>query len=423
MDILIIGSGGREHALTWKVAQSPFADVIFVAPGNAATAKVATNVPIETNEVDKILAFAKENSIDLVIVGPEIPLSLGIVDKMTVAGIRCFGPTQAAARLETSKAFAKEVMIAAKVPTAMGMAYNDIGDALEFVLATGAPLVVKADGLAGGKGVVVGKTQDQIVNALELCFDGAYGEAGNSVVIEEFLEGEEVSLLCLCDGEIAIPFPSAQDHKQIGENDTGANTGGMGAYSPAPILPDHKLEELTDITVRPILKEMAKRGTPFKGILYAGLMMTDDGVKVIEYNVRFGDPECQVLLPRLENDLVELLLLAIQGRLVGAQLNITEEHALSVVVSAQGYPKEYPKGMEIKGIEAANHIDNIEVFHAGTEEKDGKILSTGGRILCVTGVGINLKEAQERAYKGISKIEIANSYYRKDIGAKGLKYS
>ncbi len=421
MNILIVGSGGREHALAWKVSQSSHAEKIFVAPGNGGTAQIAENVSIKETEIEKLIQFAKDNAIGLVIVGPEVPLSLGLVDAMDAENIPCFGPKKACARLEASKSFAKEVMQAAQVPTAYAKVLNNIGDAFEYIMQKKAPLVIKADGLAAGKGVIVAYDQNEVVNAIESMFDGAFGDAGTTVVIEDFLVGEEVSLLCFCDGETAVPLPSAQDHKTIGEGDLGLNTGGMGAYSPAPVLPDSKLEEVTDIVVRPILKEMAKRGTPFKGILYAGLMMTEEGPKVIEYNVRFGDPECQPLLMRLDVDIVELLMLCVQEKLSEAKLSIIKESALGVVISAAGYPEDYPKGMEINGIEEAEKIENTKVFQAGTKEENGKLLSNGGRVLCVTSVGNDLKEAQEKAYQAVQKISMDKSYYRRDIGAKGIK--
>ncbi len=419
MNILIVGSGGREHALAWKIKQSSFADEIFVAPGNGGTAGIAKNIAIKETQIEELIKFSKENFVDLVVVGPEVPLSLGIVDEMTKAGIACFGPSKACATLESSKSFAKEVMKAANVPTAAAEVFHSLEHALEYVFKKGAPLVVKADGLAAGKGVFVAHTQNDIVTALESIYDGKIGDVGSSVVIEELLVGEEVSLLCFCDGEHALPLPSAQDHKTINEGDTGLNTGGMGAYSPAPALPDDRLQEVTDIVVRPILKEMQKRGTPFKGILYAGLMMTEQGPKVIEYNVRFGDPECQALLMRLDCDLVEILLSCVKGNLDQTKLTICDKSALGVVISAKGYPQSYPKGMEIQNITEAES-ENTVVFHAGTKKEEDKILSNGGRVLCVTALADTLALAKEEAYKAVEKISMQDSYYRRDIGDKGL---
>ncbi len=323
MRILVIGSGGREHALTWKLRQCRGVEQIYVAPGNGGTAGIATNIPIAVSDIDALVSFAREKSIDLVVPGPELPLTLGVVDAMVSAGIPCFGPSAACARLEGSKSYAKEVMAAAGVPTAAAGVFTDLGSARRFAAEHGAPLVVKADGLASGKGVIVAMTQAEVDDALALMFqENAFGSASSKVVIEEFLRGEEVSLLCFCDGERALPLPSAQDHKAVFDGDAGPNTGGMGAYSPAPVLPDSELGSMADITVRPILAEMARRGTPFKGILYAGLMMTDDGPKVLEYNVRFGDPECQPLLMRLRSDLAGLMLACATGALRGQDLAI-----------------------------------------------------------------------------------------------------
>ncbi len=422
MKILIVGSGGREHALAWKILQSKFCEELFVAPGNGGTGEIAKNISIKETEIDKIVEFAENEHIDLVVVGPEVPLSLGLADALEAKKIPCFGPSKACAKLESSKSFAKEVMEAAKVPTASAEVFDDIADALEYIMTKSLPLVIKADGLAAGKGVIIAHSVDEVVHALEQMFDGAFGDAGTKVVIEDFLVGEEVSLLCLCDGERALPLPSAQDHKTINEGDVGLNTGGMGAYSPAPVLPDEKLKEVTDIVVLPILQEMKKRGTPFKGILYAGLMMTNEGPKVIEYNVRFGDPECQPLLMRLESDLVGLLLSCAQGRLENATLSLKEESALGVVIAAKGYPEAYPKGMEILGISEAESNSNIKVFQAGTKKEGEKLLANGGRVLCVTALGNDLKTAQDLAYKGVENIKMNDAYFRRDIGFKGLQF-
>ncbi len=422
MRILVIGSGGREHALTWKLSQCRDVEQIFVAPGNGGTAGIATNVPIADRDIDALVSFAREKSIDLVVPGPELPLTLGVVDAMVAAGIPCFGPSAACARLEGSKSFAKEVMAAAGVPTAAAGVFTDLEPARQFAASHGAPLVVKADGLASGKGVIVAMTQAEVDAALALMFqENAFGGASRKVVIEEFLRGEEVSLLCFCDGESALPLPSAQDHKAVFDGDTGPNTGGMGAYSPAPVLPDSELEAMADITVRPILAEMARRGTPFKGILYAGLMMTEDGPKVLEYNVRFGDPECQPLLMRLKSDLSGLMLACANGDLRGQSLDIDSRSALGVVVAAKGYPGSYPKGMPILGIPEAMKDEGLAVFQAGTRMEGDSIVSCGGRVLCVTALGKDLREAQSRAYRAVRKISMENSQFRTDIGLKGLR--
>lgn len=422
MRILVIGSGGREHALAWKINQSPLAGEIFVAPGNGGT--LEHNVPLADSDIDGLVNFVKEKKIDFVVPGPELPLTLGITDAMEALGVPCFGPSKACARLEGSKAFAKEAMVAAGIPTAAYGTFQDTEKALAFIDEHGAPLVIKADGLAAGKGVIITQTVTEAKEAVKsMLNDKKFGSAGNTVVIEEFLKGEELSLLCFCDGENALALPSAQDHKAIGEGDTGLNTGGMGAYSPAPLAQDEALEKLADITVRPLLKEMAKRGTPFKGILYAGLMMTEKGVKVLEYNVRFGDPECQPLLMRLKSDILPIMQACVEGRLKekNIKLELYPQSALGVVFAAKGYPESYPKGMEITGIEDADAMENVKVFHAGTKNENGKILSNGGRLLCVVALGDTLQEAKNTSYKAIEKIHMENAYYRRDIGDKGIK--
>ena len=406
MRILIVGSGGREHALAWKLKQRQDVTEVFVAPGNGGTASVAVNVPIKDSDIKGLVAFAREKAVDLVVPGPELPLTLGVVDAMQEAGIPCFGPSAACAKLEGSKSFAKEVMQKAGVPTAAAGVFTSRAEAEAFVEKHGAPLVVKADGLAAGKGVIVAMTMEEVHAALDLMFENsAFGDAASTVLIEEFLEGEEVSLLSFCDGKTALPLPSAQDHKAVFDGDKGPNTGGMGAYSPA----------------RPILAEMARRGTPFKGILYAGLMMTKDGPKVLEYNVRFGDPECQPLLMRLKSDLADIMLHCINGTLDTVKLDIEERSALGVVLTAKGYPGSYPKGMPISGIDKAEALENVRVFQAGTRAEDGRILANGGRVLCVTALGADLRDAQTRAYEGMALLSMEHSQFRTDIGQKGLK--
>lgn len=422
MRILIIGSGGREHALAWKLKQRSDVTELYVAPGNGGTAGIAVNVPIKDSDIPALVAFAREKAVDLVIPGPELPLTLGVVDAMKEAGIPCFGPVAACARLEGSKSFAKEVMQAAGVPTAAAGVFTTRAEAEAFAEAHGAPLVIKADGLAAGKGVIVAMTDEEVRAALDLMFENhAFGDAAGTVLIEEFLKGEEVSLLCFCDGKTALPLPSAQDHKAVFDGDKGPNTGGMGAYSPAPVLPDEKLDAMADIVTRPILAEMARRGTPFTGILYAGLMMTEDGPKVLEYNVRFGDPECQPLLMRLKNDLVDVVTACIEGRLDSVKLDIEERSALGVVLTSAGYPGSYPKGMPISGIDSAEELDNVQVFQAGTRKEGDRVLASGGRVLCVTALGRDLREAQKRAYEGMDRLSMEHSQFRSDIGLKGLK--
>ena len=422
MRILVIGSGGREHALTWKLKQSPLVDEIFVAPGNGGT--FAHNVNIADNDIEGLVSFVKEKNIDFVVPGPELPLTLGITDAMQAIGIPCFGPSKACAKLEGSKAFSKEAMIAANIPTAAYGTFQNEQEAFAFIDKHQAPLVVKADGLAAGKGVIIAQTIDEAKQAVTaMLSDKKFGDAGNTVVIEEFLIGEELSLLCFCDGENALALPSAQDHKAVGEGDTGLNTGGMGAYSPAPLAQDEELEKLADITVRPLLKEMAKRGTPFKGILYAGLMITAQGVKVLEYNVRFGDPECQPLLMRMKSDILPIMQACVNGTLKkdNIHLELYPQSALGVVITAKGYPESYPKGMEITGLDEANALENTMVFQAGTKFDNGKTLSNGGRVLCVVALGDTLQKAKDKSYQAVNKIHMENSYYRRDIGDKGIK--
>ena len=421
MRVLIIGSGGREHALSWKIAKGGKAERIYCAPGNGGTAQEGENIPLKDSDVAGLVAFAKENAIDFVIPGPELPLTLGVVDAMRQEGIRCFGPSKWCAQLEGSKAFAKDIMQKAGVPTAACGVFTELEAARAFVEEKGAPIVIKADGLAAGKGVIVAQTKEEALDALDRIMGGVFGEAGSRVVIEEFLVGEEVSLLAFCDGTTALPLPSAQDHKAVFDGDTGPNTGGMGAYSPAPILPDADLEKMADIAIRPILKEMARQGHPFTGILYAGLMMTEDGPKVLEYNVRFGDPECQPLLMRLESDLLDVMGACIDGRLADVKLALRLESALGVVIAAEGYPGGYPKGMEIKGIDVVDALPDTKVFQAGTKREGSRTLSSGGRVLCVTALGNWLVEAQKRAYEAVAKIDMDKSQHRSDIGAKGLR--
>lgn len=422
MRILIVGSGGREHALAWKLKQSPGVDGIIVAPGNGGTAALAENAPVRDDDVPGLVKLARDRGVDFVVPGPELPLTLGLVDAMKAAGIPCFGPTAACARLEGSKAFAKEIMAAAGVPTAACGVFSDPAEARAFVRSHGAPVVVKADGLAAGKGVIVARTEEEALAALDAMFaDGRFGEAGRTVVVEEFLEGEEVSLLCFCDGLTALPLPSAQDHKAVFDGDAGPNTGGMGAYSPAPVLPDAELDRMADIVVRPVLREMDRRGTPFSGILYAGLMMTSAGPRVLEYNVRFGDPECQPLLMRLDSDLLELLRDCEAGRLASRKLDIRPGAALGVVLAAEGYPGAYPKGMTIRGLDEAEALEGARVFQAGTRRENGVVLSSGGRVLCVAAMGNDLAAARDLAYEALGRVRMDHAHFRRDIGLKGLR--
>ena len=422
MRVLVIGSGGREHALVWKLKQSPLVDEVYAAPGNGGTAREgAVNIDIRADDIAGLVTFARREEIGLVVPGPELALTLGITDAMKEAGIPCFGPDGYCARLEGSKAFAKDIMQRAGVPTAACAVFEDLDAARAHVQNVGAPLVVKADGLAAGKGVVVAQTTEEALAALDdIMGRKAFGAAGSRVVIEECLIGEEASFLCLCDGLRAVPLPSAQDHKAVYDGDKGPNTGGMGAYSPAPILPDADAERMADLVARPILRELAKDGHPFVGVLYAGLMMTADGPKVLEYNTRFGDPECQPLLMRLDGDLVDIMQAALAGDLSAVPVRQKPESALGVVVCARGYPQSYPKGMPIEGLDEAE-ADGAKVFHSGTVIENGVCKANGGRVLCVTALGKDLKDAQKRAYEGLDHLSMEHSQFRSDIGLKGLK--
>lgn len=424
MRILIIGSGGREHALAWKIRQNPKVAEIYIAPGNGGTAGEGKNIPVEVDDVPALIKFIQENAIDFVIPGPELPLVCGIVDACKDIGVPCFGPGKYAAQLEGSKAFSKTVMKEAGIPTADFAIFTAPDAARAYIREKGAPLVVKADGLAAGKGVVVAKTEDEALEAIEeMMVKKIFGEAGETVVIEDTLVGEEVSFLCICDDETIIPLPSAQDHKAAFDGDKGPNTGGMGAYSPAPVLPERQYGIMAEKVIRPILQTLKKRGHPFSGILYAGVMITDDGPMVLEYNVRFGDPECQPLLMRLDGDLLEIMQACASGNLAGISLSHKPLPALCVVIAAEGYPGPYEKGMRIDGIALAEALQpgKIKVFQAGTAVKDGHIIANGGRILGVTALGESLREAQDVAYQAAGTIKMDKSRYRSDIGDKALR--
>ncbi len=423
MRILIVGSGGREHALAWKIRQNPKVTAVHVAPGNGGTATVCTNVAIRDDDIPALMAHIRAHKIDFVIPGPELPLVLGLVDACKAEGIACFGPGKYAAQLEGSKAFSKTVMRESGVPTADFGIFTDIAKAEAYVRERGAPIVVKADGLAAGKGVVVAKSVGEAIAALhDMMVKKVFGKAGETVVIEEALAGEEASFLCLCDGETVIPLPSAQDHKAVFDGDKGPNTGGMGAYSPAPILPESRYAEVTDLAIRPILRTLAERGHPFSGILYAGLMMAADGPKVLEYNVRFGDPECQPLLMRLQGDLLAVMQACAAGKLDTVKLTYTPKSALCVVMAAKGYPGGYATGMEISNLEAAEALapGDIKVFQAGTRRDGDVTRSSGGRVLGVTALGNSLADAQALAYKAVAAVRMENSHFRTDIGQKAL---
>ncbi|OIQ27105.1 MAG: phosphoribosylamine--glycine ligase [Alphaproteobacteria bacterium MedPE-SWcel] len=420
MNILILGGGGREHSLAWAVMQNPKCDKLIVAPGNAGIAQIAECASLDAEDGGAVVTFAEENAIDFVIVGPEAPLAAGVADRLRAAGILVFGPSEAAARLEASKSFTKEVCDAAQAPTAGYGHFTDAQAAKDYVRSNGAPIVVKADGLAAGKGVIVAMDEATALAAIDDMFGGAFGGAGAEVVIEEFMEGEEASLFVLCDGEEILSIGTAQDHKRVGEGDTGPNTGGMGAYSPAPVLsPEIEARAMEEI-VKPTMRVMAERGTPYQGVLYVGLMIKDGQPRLVEYNVRFGDPECQVLMMRLGAQALDLMQAAAEGRLKEAQVNWADDHAITVVMAAAGYPGSYAKGTEIKGLAALPEDSMNMVFHAGTKASADKILANGGRVLNVTARGQNLREARDRAYAMVDQIDWPEGFVRRDIGWRAL---
>ncbi len=421
MNILLVGSGGREHALAWKIKQSPLVTALYIAPGNGGTALEGENVNIAPDDIPALVRFAVDKSIDLVVAGPELPLVLGLKNALDEKKIPCFGPGAYAAQLEGSKGFAKSVMQEAEVPTADFAVFDDVTMARDYLKKQTMPVVIKADGLAAGKGVViVNELEEGLATLEEMMEDQVFGSAGTRVVIEEALQGEEASFLAFCDGRTVVALPSSQDHKRIGEGDTGPNTGGMGAYSPAPILPRKDYEATSDLVIKPIIQHLDAMDHPFKGILYAGLMYTDKGPYVLEYNVRFGDPECQPLLARLDTDIVEIMLACVEGRLDTIDIAIKPESSLCVVLAADGYPGSYAKGMEITGIDDADAIPGVKVFQAGTRLEDGRTLSSGGRVLGVTALGKDLAEAKAKAYQAVDKIAFDGKYFRRDIGDKGL---
>jgi phosphoribosylamine--glycine ligase len=420
MNILIIGSGGREHALAWKIAASPLVDQLYCAPGNAGIAREAQCVGIDPGDPAAVIAFCKARAIDFVVVGPEAPLAAGIVDDLESAGIKTFGPTKAAARLEGSKGFTKDLCRAHGIPTAAYERFSAVAPAKAYVRTHGAPIVIKADGLAAGKGVVVAQTLAEAETAIDMILGGGLGEAGAELVIEEFLAGEEASFFVLCDGETALPLATAQDHKRAFDGDKGPNTGGMGAYSPAPVMtPDMSQRALTEI-VLPTIRAVRDMGAPYKGVLYAGLMITPDGPKLIEYNVRFGDPECQVLMLRLMSDLVPALMAARDGMLKSFDLRWVPDVALTVVMAARGYPGHYEKGSIIAGLNEAEKIDDVEIFHAGTKDERGHIVANGGRVLNVSALGNTVSQARERAYAAIHRIRWPEGFCRRDIGYQAI---
>jgi phosphoribosylamine--glycine ligase len=420
MNILLIGSGGREHALAWKIAASPLVERLYCTPGNAGIAHDAELVGVDPADHAAVIAFCRSHKIDLVVVGPEGPMGAGIVDDLALAGIRAFGARRAAAQLETSKGFTKDLCRNYGIPTAGYERFTAALPAKEYVRAKGAPIVVKADGLAAGKGVVVAQTVAEAEAAVDMMFGGGLGDAGAEVVIEEFLDGEEASFFALCDGETAIPLVSAQDHKRVFDGDQGPNTGGMGAYSPVPIMTADMERRAMDEFVLPTVAAMKEMGMPFTGVLYLGLMITASGPKLIEYNVRFGDPECQVLMLRLMSDIVPALLASAEGQLRNFDLRWFPDTALTVVMAANGYPGSYGKGSAISGLDAAATVEGVEIFHAGTAEQDGRIVANGGRVLNVCAVGKSAAEAQARAYAAVDRIRWPEGFCRRDIGWRAV---
>ena len=421
MNILLLGSGGREHALAWKMAASPLVERLVCAPGNAGIARECDLVALDAADHASVIAFCRARKIDLVVVGPEAPLCAGIVDDLTAAGIKAFGPSRTAAQLEGSKGFTKDLCRANGIPTAGYARFTAAAPAKDYVRAQGAPIVVKADGLAAGKGVVVAGSVAEAEAAIDMMFGGALGSAGTEVVVEEFLQGEEASFFALCDGETAIPLASAQDHKRAFDGDEGPNTGGMGAYSPAPVMTPELSQRAMDEIVLPTVRAMKAMGAPYKGVLYAGLMITAQGPKLIEYNVRFGDPECQVLMMRLMSDLVPALLASVDGQLGHFDLRWYPDAALTVVMAAKGYPGMTAKGSVIEGLDDAAAVEGVEIFHAGTKGDGGRVLANGGRVLNVSARGRTVGEAQARAYRAVDRIDWPEGFCRRDIGFRAVE--
>jgi phosphoribosylamine--glycine ligase len=421
MNILLLGSGGREHALAWKIAASPLVQKLWCAPGNAGIAREAECVVLDVADHGAVIDFCKRNAVDLVVVGPETPLVAGIVDDLASAGIKAFGPSKQAAQLEGSKGFTKDLCSEFDIPTGAYRRFDNASDALAYVRAQGAPIVIKADGLAAGKGVVVAATLREAEDAIAMMFEGGFGAAGTEVVIEEFLSGREISFFALCDGDTAVALASAQDHKRVFDRDQGPNTGGMGAYSPTPFVTPDIHQQIMSRIVLPTVAGMKARGTPFRGVLYAGVMLTEQGPKLFEYNVRFGDPECQVHMLRMMSDLVPALLASCDGQLKNFNLRWYDEPALTVVMAAKGYPGDYKKGTRIDGLDEAAAIEGVEIFQAGTVSKDGAILANGGRVLNVSASGKTVREAQQRAYQAVDRINWPDGYCRRDIGWQAVE--
>jgi phosphoribosylamine---glycine ligase len=415
MRVMVVGSGGREHALAWKIAQSSLVEALFVAPGNGGSELVATNLAVDITDHAAVIAAARTHNIDFVVVGPDAQVVAGLGDDVRAAGITCFCPSKAAGQLEGSKSFTKALCDEFDIPTAAYGRFEDEASALAYLYTQGAPIVIKADGLAAGKGVTVAMSVEEAEEAIIDCFSGAFGASGAAVVIEEFMEGEEVSLFVLTDGKAILPLTTAQDHKRAFDGDTGPNTGGMGAYSPAPVMTRAIYDETMARIVEPTVRGMAQRGTPYAGVLYAGLMLTEDGPKLVEYNARFGDPETQVMMMRMDSDIVPLLHAVATGTLAGQGVTWKDEFALTVIMATKGYPGDYGKGSEIRGVDGLDG-ETLTVFHAGTKRDGGRLLANGGRVLNVTALGASVKEAQERAYRGVDAIVWPEGFARRDIG-------
>jgi len=421
MNILLLGSGGREHALAWKIAASPLLTRLWCAPGNAGIAEEAKCVALDITDHAAVIAFCTANAVDFVVVGPDAPIAAGIVDDLNAAGFKAFGPTKAAGQLESSKSFTKGLCRAANIPTAAYAHFTDAEAAKDYVREQGSPIVVKADGLAAGKGVVVAATVEEALAAIDMMFGGGFGAAGAEVVIEEFMAGEEASFFVLCDGDNALPLATAQDHKRAFDGDTGPNTGGMGAYSPAPVMTEAICAQVMEEMIRPTLFALKAMGSPYKGVLYAGVMVTKDGPKLVEYNARFGDPECQVLMLRMKSDILPALIACADGQLKNFSLRWFDEVALTVIMATRGYPGDYGKGSVIEGLDDAAKIEGVEIFHAGTVAKDGKILANGGRVLNICAMGPTVAEAQARAYQAVDLIRWPDGFCRRDIGWRAVE--
>jgi len=420
MHVLVIGSGGREHALCWGVARSSLATRLSCCPGNGGIANLAECVDISVEDFDDIVAHCHRETVDFVIVGPEVPLVGGLVDRLEQEGILAFGPNRRAAILEGSKVFTKSLCRKHNIPTAAYGVFQDIDEARAYIQDRGAPIVVKADGLAAGKGAIVCETTEEALSAAENVLGGQFGDAGKEIVVEQFMVGEEASFFALCDGRNALPLATAQDHKAVFDDDKGPNTGGMGAYSPAPVMTEEMRQKTMERIILPTMRAMEQDGRSFKGVLYAGLMITDRGPQLIEYNVRFGDPECQVLLARWQSDPLAALIAAAKGQLAGYEVTWSERAAITVVMAAKGYPGEYAKGSEIRGVEAAEAVIGVSVLHAGTVRDGGRLLANGGRVLGVTAQGADIRKARDRAYQGVDAIDWPDGFYRRDIGWRAL---